>query len=124
MGYRDEMNNNTFDLSKVRDRGSKKWVAMMLPEHVQLLRQYNEDIKKISRPNLDEFDLLAIQEQIEIAMKRNVEIKFKIWKEGEVKYCTGKICWIDLNRKTIKAEDKMHSFQLNFDEIVDVNLLT
>ena len=72
MGYRDEMNNNTFDLSKVRDRGSKKWVAMMLPEHVQLLRQYNEDIKKIPRPNLDEFDLLAIQEQIEIAMKRNV----------------------------------------------------
>ena len=59
---------------------------MMLPEYVQLIRQYNEDTKKIPRPNLDEFDLLAIQEQIEIAMKRNVEIKFKIWKDGEVKY--------------------------------------
>ena len=124
MGYLNEMNNNNFDLSKVRDRGSKKWVAMMLPEHVQLIRQYNEDTKKIPRPNLDEFDLLAIQEQIEIAMKRNVEIKFKIWKDGEVKYSTGTICWIDLNRKIIEVEDKMHSFQLNFDEIVDVTLLT
>ena len=75
MDYLNEMNNN-FDSSKVRDRGSKKWVAMMLPEHVQLIRQYNEDIKKVHRPSLDEFDLLAIQEQIEIAMKRNVEIKF------------------------------------------------
>ena len=52
------------------------------------------------------------------------EIKFKIWNDGEVKYSTGTICWIDLNRKTIEAEDKMHSFQLNFDEIVDVTLLT
>ena len=31
---------------------------------------------------------------------------------------------IDLNRKTIETEDKMHSFQLNFDGIVDVTLLT
>ena len=52
MGYLNELNNNTFDLSKVRDRRSKKWVAMMLPEHVQLIRQYNEDTKKIPRPNL------------------------------------------------------------------------
>ena len=43
------MNNNNFDLSEVRDRGSKKWVAMMLAEHVQLIRQYNEDTKKIPR---------------------------------------------------------------------------
>ena len=57
-------------------------------------------------------------------MKRNVKIKFQIWKDEEVKYSTGTICWIDLNRKIIEVEDKMHSFQLNFDEIVDVTLLT
>ena len=27
------------DLSKVKDRGKKKWTAMMLTEHVSLLRQ-------------------------------------------------------------------------------------
>ena len=36
---------NQFDLSHVRDRGSKKWVAMMLPEHVKMLREYGEEIK-------------------------------------------------------------------------------
>lgn len=37
---------NQLDLSRLQDRGSKKWVAMMLPEHVKLLREYSEEIKK------------------------------------------------------------------------------
>ncbi|MFF2754373.1 hypothetical protein ACFVR1_11590 [Psychrobacillus sp. NPDC058041] len=42
------MNNDYFDqaldLSKVRDRGSKKWVAMMLPEHLKLVDEWDLDI--------------------------------------------------------------------------------
>lgn len=48
------------DLSKLQDRGNKKWVAMMLPEHVALLREYGKDIKREPKPDLDEWDYDAI----------------------------------------------------------------
>lgn len=124
----DEMANfqeewSRLDLSKVQDRGSKKWVAMMLPEHVKMLRDYNEEIKKVPRPDLNEFDYEAIQEQIEHAMKRNVEIQVKRWKNGEFLYNQGTIQWIDLTKRTIELEDPFRSFDLQLDEIVDVNIM-
>ncbi|MDQ0201957.1 hypothetical protein J2S10_005168 [Neobacillus ginsengisoli] len=30
----------------IRDRDRIKWVSMMLPEHVKLLREYNESLDK------------------------------------------------------------------------------
>lgn len=113
---------NQLDLSQLHDRGSKKWVAMMLPEHVKLLREYAVEIKKDPRPVLDEFDYELIEEQIAIAMKRNVEAKIKRWKDGEFIYIRGTIQWIDLARRTIELEDPFHSFELSIDEIVDVTI--
>lgn len=114
---------NALDLSKIRDRGSKKWVAMMLPEHVKMLRDYHEEIKKVPFPDLNEFDYEAIQEQIELAMKRNVDIKIKRWKDGEFLYHRGTIQWIDLTRRIIELEDPFQFFEVKLDEIVDVTIL-
>lgn len=111
------------DLSKVRDRGSKKWVAMMLPEHVKLLREYMEDQKKAPRPDLDEWDLDIIQETIQIAMKRNVEVEIKTWRNGAFHIHLGKVTWVDINRRIIEMEDVLTSFTLQLDEIVDVTIL-
>ncbi len=114
---------NALDLSKIRDRGSKKWVAMMLPEHVKMLRDYHEEIKKVPFPDLNEFDYEVIQEQIELAMKRNVDIKIKRWKDGEFLYHRGTIQWIDLTRRIIELEDPFQFFEVKLDEIVDVTIL-
>jgi len=114
---------NQLDLSQLQDRGSKKWVAMMLPEHVKMLREYGEEIKKEPRPDLNEFDYEAIQDQIALAMQRNVEIKIKRWKEGEFIYNRGTIQWIDLRKRTIELEDPFHSFEFPIDEIIDVTIL-
>lgn len=111
------------DLSKVRDRGSKKWVAMMLPEHVKLLREYMEEQKKTPRPELDEWDLDIIQENIQLAMKRNVEVEIKTWRNGAFHIHLGTITWVDINRRTIEMEDVLTSFTLQLDEIVDVTIL-
>ena len=114
---------NNLDLSRLLDRGSKKWVAMMLPEHVKMLREYGEEIKKEPRPDLNEFDYEAIHDLIALAMQRNVEIKIKRWKEGEYINNRGTIQWIDLRKRTIELEDPFRSFELSLDEIVDVTIL-
>jgi len=123
MAYFDDMMDQQLDLSKVRDRGSKKWVAMMLPEHVKMLRDYNDELKQVPRPQLDEWDLEIIQDNIDLAMKRNVEIKIKRWINGMFKYNQGTIQWIDLKNRKIELEDPFSSFELPLDEIVDVTIL-
>ncbi len=34
----------------LRDRGSIKWVSMMLPKHVELLKEYHESLDKVKKP--------------------------------------------------------------------------
>ena len=45
-----------------------------------------EEQKKAPRPNLDEWDLDIIQENIQLAMKRNVEVEIKTWRNGAFSY--------------------------------------
>lgn len=123
MEHHQELFHEKVDLSKIRDRKDKWGMAMMLPEHVKMLRDYNAEIKKVPRPDLNEFDYEAIQEQIEIAMKRDVEILIKRWKDSEFKYNQGKIQWIDLVKRKIELEDPFYSYELQLDEIVDVTVL-
>ena len=113
---------NQLDLSRLQDRGSKKWVAMMLPEHVKMLREYGEEIKKEPRPDLNEFDYEIIHDQIALAMQRNVEIKIKRWKEAWGTHDGALLEWIDLRKRTIEIEDPFRSFELSIDEIVDVTI--
>ncbi|WP_056832634.1 YolD-like family protein [Psychrobacillus sp. FJAT-21963] len=123
MDFFDEMMDNQLDLSKVKDRGNKKWVAMMLPEHLKLIREYVDNQKKIPKPELDEWDLDIIQENIQIAMKRNVDVEVKTWKNGEFNYQIGSIFWVDLKGRTIEMEDVFKSYVIQLDEIVDVTVL-
>ncbi|MEI4771982.1 YolD-like family protein [Psychrobacillus sp. FJAT-51614] len=123
MGFFDEMMDHQLDLSQVKDRGNKKWVAMMLPEHLKLIREYVDDQNKIPKPELDEWDLDIIQENIQIAMKRNVDVEVKTWKNGEFNIQIGSISWVDLKRRTIEMEDVFKSYVIQLDEIVDVTVL-
>ena len=102
MAYFDEMI-DTPDLSKLRDTGSKKWDELMLPEHLKLVREYIDEQKKTSRPQLDEWGLDIIQENIEIAMKRNVEVVIKTWKDGGFILHVGKIICVDLIKRKING---------------------
>lgn len=112
-----------FDLSRVQDRGSKKWVAMMLPEHVALLREYNKEIKKEPRPDLDEWDYDAIQHTLDMAIKSKADTKVKLWRDGKFIYNRGTIESVDLNRRTIELEDPFTLMRLSLDEIVDVTIM-
>lgn len=123
MGFFDEMTDHQLDLSQVKDRGNKKWVAMMLPEHLKLISEYVDDQKKIPKPVLDEWDLDIIQENIQIAMKRNVDVEVKTWKNGEFNFQIGSISLVDLKRRTIEMEDVFKSNVIQLDDIVDVTVL-
>lgn len=104
-------------------RRNIKWkTSMMLPEHVAMLRDFYVEVKKAPRPTLDSFDLDILQENIQIAMKRDVEVKIMTWVEGAIESYIGKIVWIDLQKRKIEIEDVYKAFVLPLDAIVDVTM--
>lgn len=123
MSNKNHLDDTRLDLTKIRDRKHKWGMSIMLPEHVTMLRHFIEEQMKVPKPQLDEWDLEAIQNSIEIGMKRNVDVEIKTWKEGAFISLIGKITWVDLGKRVIEMEDVFKSFILQLDEIVDVTVL-
>lgn len=122
MAYFDGMMDT--DLSKVRDRGSKKLVAMMLPEHVALLREYNEEITKIDRPQLDLQELEMLDQTIHLAMEEARSVCISYFVDGKVSEYTGDIHFLIIITHAIVLLDKdIGKVTLNIKDISALELL-
>ncbi|MDQ9096528.1 YolD-like family protein, partial [Bacillus licheniformis] len=60
----------------LKDRGSIKWTAMMLPEHVSLLRELESRQNKVKRPVLDLSQIEDMEMVISEAMEFNYPVQF------------------------------------------------
>ncbi|MEK5207463.1 YolD-like family protein [Psychrobacillus sp. FSL H8-0510] len=107
----------------IRDRGMMKWQGMMLTEHVTMLKEYNQEIKKEPKPELDEWDYDAIQHTLDMAIKSKADTKVKLWRDGAFFYKRGIVESVDLQRRVIELEDPFYLLQLKLDEIVDVTIM-
>ena len=104
----------------IRDRGNIKWTAMMLPEHIGALRDWIDENHYTERPELADWDLQSIQEEIEIAYKRKCEVLIKTWKDGKVTDHSGAIEAIDLRSKYIALANPFATDRISVSEIIGV----
>ena len=70
----------------LKDRGNKKWIAMMLPEHVAKIRGWLESANDIPEPEHDEFSLNALADNINIAYQAKSVVRIFYWinKKSEI----------------------------------------
>ncbi|MCM2988297.1 YolD-like family protein [Bacillus safensis] len=61
----------------LRDRGTFKWTAMMLPEHVAQLKHDLAETKKIDKPIIDEQQAKEFKTTIACAMSVNKPLVFQ-----------------------------------------------
>lgn len=111
------------DFNRLRDRGTKKWTAMMLTEHVERLRDWYAEDDYIERPELDEWDLEAMQMEIELAYKRQCEINVTVWKAGKVKPYIGKISELDSKLNVLSVDGPFGNEKIPLQDIVKVQCL-
>ncbi|MEK3935902.1 YolD-like family protein [Sporosarcina sp. FSL W7-1349] len=105
----------------IRDRGAKKWsMSIMLPEHVQKLREWYDEDNYVARPHLDNFDLQVLQHEIERAYKRQCETKIEVWKAGRIDLYMGKICELDPQLGCISIEGPFGHDRISVHDIVSV----
>lgn len=105
----------------LKDRGNKKWVAMMLPEHVAAVKQEMEDGKKIKKPILDEDRIQEIESIILEGMEFASILDYKIFNNGYINNIIGRTVRIVYLEKEIWIEDLNHvTHKIPFSLIVDV----
>ncbi|WP_062231514.1 YolD-like family protein [Fictibacillus sp. FJAT-27399] len=107
----------------LRDRGSLKWTAMMLPEHVKALREFDWDQSKKVKPELDEQQLEIIEETICEAMAENLDLCFTYFKQDDFHLLIGKVHYVDNFRRELRIvdyHDELHKIKL--DGVIDVKI--
>lgn len=92
----------------IRDRGNIKWNAMMLPEHVKALREWKAQDKYVEKPELDEWALQELSEQLQIAYNGKVEVELKVWEEKQLYKATGIIKELNVKHAQLTLEDGRH----------------
>lgn len=90
--------------SKITEDSNKRWegMRMMLPEHVQALRQRKFERTKIEKPVLDEQEWEIINEQLSFAVHNEETITIEYFKDGFIEEITGIIIFHDNQLKRIK----------------------
>ncbi|MED4353558.1 YolD-like family protein [Schinkia azotoformans] len=104
----------------IKDRGAIKWTAMMLPEHVEMLRKDWKEDTKIGKPAIDEQALEEIELIIKEAKYHSKDLVITYWQDGEFKTVVGQIWSINENSKLIRVSDKFNDcITIVFNDLVD-----
>lgn len=86
----------------LRDRGRMKWTAMMLPEHVRMLREWQQEESHAKPIEVDEQQLEEWHYIISEAMAAGELLCIVFTKEGGSEEVLGTIQYIDLNRRMLR----------------------
>ena len=104
----------------IRDRGNIKWTAMMLPEHIVELNNWMDKDHYEERPELSDWNLQSIQEEIEVSYLRKCETLIKTWKDGKVKTRWGTIEVLDLRSECIVLDNPFGPERIPVSDIIGV----
>lgn len=103
-----------------KDRGTIKWTAMMLPEHVKLLREWQEEDKFVEKPQLDDAQMEQLNTNLQRAYLEHRPIELKVWEKTAMYKVSGLIQKINSNEQFIQLEDgKKFSFHMLCDASID-----
>jgi len=90
----------------LKDRGNKKWTAMMLIEHRKRLKELKESEKDKEKPILDDQEKAAINSKLQQALKNNLAVKIKYYDNKRFKTAAGRIDKVDINQRYIIISNK------------------
>ena len=95
----------------IQDRGNIKWASMMLPEHLELLREYKQEHPEQPR-ELTEWELEELQNTINQAFNQQLHIKLEVWKDYKITQWTGTIKSINTNELILETLLKTKSIPI------------
>lgn len=108
----------------IRDRGAKKWTAMMLPEHLIQLRDWMGEDDYEEKPLIDEWILQEFQQQLAIAYQSQCEIRVKTWEKGILADTIDILTRLDEQAQLIHVTDGLNVQKILLDKIIGIETVT
>jgi putative heme degradation protein len=103
-----------------KDRGTIKWTAMMLPEHVKLLREWQQEDQFVEKLQLDDAQMEQLNTNLQRAYSEHRPIELKVWEETSIYMVSGIIKKINTQEQYIQLENgQKFSFHLLCDASID-----
>ncbi|KJS88567.1 MAG: hypothetical protein JM58_00685 [Peptococcaceae bacterium BICA1-8] len=108
----------------MKDRGAKKWSAMMLPEHKKLLEKMYEEQEYVKKPILDSDKCEEINAVLLLAINEGRRIRFKVYQENRFRFIEGIIKRYISSERKIKLVDSLDKIVfLHLDQIIDAEIV-
>lgn len=107
----------------IKDRGNIKWQGMMLPEHVHMIKEWKEEVNYIQQTLLDDWELQLVQDEIEVAFKRQCVACVTIWREGMHRPYIGKISELNQRLDYISVEGPFGEDKIPVSDIIKVECM-
>lgn len=105
----------------IKDRGTIKWTSMMLPEHVQSLKNALVDEQRIEQPILDEQAIEEFELIICEAMESNETLNVEVFDNGFTNTLRGTVHYINtMKSQIILQDDKGYFHHIPFSNLVNI----
>ncbi len=109
-------------MDDIKDRGLQKWASsFMLPEHVEMLKNMDNDYFKEKKPVLDEYQLQEIDEKLAAAIEYRMPVIIEMWHDGFFSDIEGSLNNVDnLNKLVWITERSGDSHKIKYECIVGI----
>lgn len=108
-------------MDRIRDRGIIKWQGLMIPEHVRMIKEWEEANDKVEKPQLDDWELEAIQMEMELAYKRGSSASVKVWRNGMTQSYNGKITELNASQGYVSIDSPFGDDRIPVEDIIRVD---
>jgi len=107
----------------LKDRGNKKWTAMMLIEHRKRLKELKESEKDRKKPILDDQEKEEINYKLQQAVQNNQPVEIKYHEDKRFKTASGVIKKVDSYRKEVIISEEVGEQQkISLNNLLDLRL--
>ncbi|MEY9976604.1 YolD-like family protein [Lysinibacillus sp. RC79] len=106
-----------------KDRGSMKWTAMMLPEHLVEIRKWKEEQFHEKKRDLTEWELEEIEQTIQRAFKLRKLVTLTLWQNNNLHDKTGLITGTDPYKKELLLDADISVKRIAFNDIQDAKMV-
>ncbi|WP_055107621.1 YolD-like family protein [Paenibacillus ihumii] len=107
---------------KLQGNGLFESSRMMLPEHKEAYIMHQQNLRKNSRPQLDDQEMERISMLLAESMHSKKEVELVLFKEFDVSKLTGIITRIDQQQKSVRLTQRNDFVWVQVVDIIDAVL--
>lgn len=103
----------------LRDRGTKKWTSIMLPEHAKMLEHIWSESEHKDKPILDEQQKIENDLMLQRAIHDDLIVEIKYFNDHDFHTHKGKVSYINTNSWSFR----IGHIEIGLDDVIGVYLI-